>query len=100
MEYTLNDVDKIWLSIKEYFNNQLNTPFLITDYDIKYKTHIFKVYEETKTNQEYNIFDENKIILYPTSLQKIYFSNKSDEEKITELLSRINRELARPIFYR
>lgn len=88
-EYILQEAHLVWEEVKNYFKNHQNTPYLITDKNKNDKV-FFKVFEENEDNQEnYSIFDEEKIVIYPTCFQKLYFRNRNlEENKIIEIIQK------------
>lgn len=79
MENIETEIKSILKTVEEFFKVNKNTPYLIT------LEKQLKVVEENEENENYSIFDEEKIIIYPTFFQKLFLNydipNK-DKEKI------------------
>lgn len=82
------EIKNILKTVEEFFRRNQNTPYLIT------LDKQLKVVEEDEENENYSIFDEEKIVIYPTFFQRLilmYDIPNKDKERIirTEILKNL-----------
>lgn len=82
------EIKNILKTVEEFFRRNQNTPYLIT------LDKQLKVVEEDEENENYSIFDEEKILIYPTFFQRLilmYDIPNKDKERIirTEILKNL-----------